>query len=49
MSLEAPLLLVDNNGYKDAMVFADKAGINKGVVLGGPTLISNKVANAIIH
>ena len=49
MALGAPLLLVDNNAYSAAETYADKAGINSAVILGGPTLISDDVANKIIQ
>lgn len=49
MALGAPLLLVDNNAYAAAEAYADKAGINSAVILGGPTLISDEVAKSIIR
>lgn len=48
MSLDAPLLLVDNNSYNDTAKYVSDAGAIRTVILGGPTLISDKVVNAIL-
>ena len=49
MSMEGPLVLVDNSRYTTAKTFVDKLGADKAIVLGGPTLITDKVANIIIN
>ena len=48
MSIDAPLLLVDNTGYKDAKAYAQEAGISKAIVLGGESLISDVIINGIL-
>lgn len=48
MSLNAPLLLAENNAYSQAAAFVKTEGIQKGVVLGGPSLILNQVFGKII-
>ena len=48
LSLDSPLLLVDQSGYNDAAAFARSMGIKKAVVLGGPTLIPDSVVKNII-
>lgn len=45
----APLLLVDNRSYQMASWYAELAGIQHVAVLGGPALISDKVARAMIQ
>lgn len=49
LSLDSPLLLVDQSGYNDAAAFARSMGIKKAVVLGGPTLIPDSVVNRIVN
>ncbi len=48
ISMDSPLLLVDNNSYNDAAEYASKAGIIRTVILGGPALISDEIANNIL-
>lgn len=45
----APLLLVDNRSYQMASGYTEFAGIQHVAVLGGPALISDKVARAMIQ
>lgn len=49
MSLDAPLMLVDDKNYKHAVTYADKAGVKKVAVLGGTSLISDEVVNKIVQ
>ncbi len=49
MSLDAPLLLVDGKRYNDAARYAKNAGVEKLVVMGGDTLITEKVVDRIIN
>ena len=45
--LNSPLLLVDDANIDNAVKYAVKAEIKKGLVLGGPTLVSDASARAI--
>lgn len=49
MAIGSPLLLVENIGYRDTAEYAGKAEVNRVAVLGGPSLISDKVVNNIIN
>mgnify|MGYP002552177166 FL=1 len=49
MSLDSPLLLVDESGVQDAADYAKTAGVQKAVVLGGEKLISNTSVAKIIQ
>lgn len=49
LSLDAPLLLVDSNGYSDAVKYAKKAGIEKAAVLGGGSLVTDSVVKKIVQ
>ena len=49
MSLGAPLLLAENGSYNQAAGFVKSEGIQKGVVMGGTSLISNQVFSRIIN
>ena len=46
-ALNAPLILTDNNKPTAAVNYGTSLGIKSGYVLGGPGLISDKVANDI--
>lgn len=48
ISLESPLLLVEDTAYADAKNYAQKAGIKKLAVLGGTDVIADKTANIIV-
>lgn len=48
ISLESPLLLVEDTAYADAKTYAQKAGIKKLAVLGGTDVIADKTANMIV-
>ncbi len=48
LSINAPLLLVDSNGYSAAADYAKTAGIEKAAVLGGAGLIPDSVVNKIL-
>ena len=47
MLCQAPLLLVSNAAYEPAQQFAQQQNIKKTIILGGPTLISDKTAEKI--
>lgn len=49
LSLEAPLLLVDQSNAQAAADYAKNAGVKKAVVLGGPVLIPDSVVNKIVQ
>ena len=49
MSLDSPLLLVDESGVQDAADYAKTASVQKAVVLGGEKLISNTSVAKIIQ
>ena len=42
-------MLVDNNNYQEAVLYADKAGVERAAVLGGAPLISDKLVNKIVQ
>ena len=48
ISLESPLLLVEDTAYTDAKNYAQTAGIKKLAVLGGTDVIADKTANMIV-
>ena len=48
-SMDAPLILVTNDKYSVAAQYAKEYHLNHGVVLGGPTLISNAVAEKVLN
>ena len=47
-SLQAPVVLIDNNNYEVATFFSRDIGLKKAVVLGGPTLIKNDIVENMI-
>lgn len=49
LSLDAPLLLVDQSNHQAAADYAKNAGIKKAVVLGGPSLISDDIVSKIVQ
>ena len=51
LSADAPLLLVDSSasGYSDAAAYAEDESINKVIVLGGKTLITDSAVKNIIQ
>lgn len=49
MSIQAPLLLVENSAYSKAAAYVEQAEVTRGVVLGGPSLISDDVFKKIVH
>ena len=49
LSLDAPLLLVDQSNHQAAADYAKNAGIKKAVVLGGPSLISDDIISKIVQ
>ncbi len=48
MSLQGPILLVDNRNKADAIKYAAKLSIRRTVTLGGPALISDGTVNSIV-
>lgn len=49
MSIQAPLLLVENSAYSKAAAYVEQTEVTRGVVLGGPSLISDDVFKKIVH
>lgn len=49
LSVNGPLLLTDNSKVSVARSCMKNLGINKAVVLGGPTLISNSAVNMMLQ
>lgn len=47
LSIEAPLLLVENDNYKDALQYIEKNKIQRGAILGGTGVISDKIAERL--
>ncbi len=47
ISINSPLILVENNSYSAAVSYAKSANIKKVAVLGGPALISDSVVKKI--
>ena len=49
LSIQAPLLLVENSAYSKAAAYVEQTEVTRGVVLGGPSLISDDVFKKIVH
>lgn len=47
LSVKAPLLLVENDNYRDALQYMKNSTAQKGVVLGGSGAISNQIAEKL--
>lgn len=47
-SMGAPIILTSGSSYNDAVSYGNERKVNQGVVLGGPTLITDSVKNRII-
>ncbi len=48
-AMGGPLILTENSVVQAAEAYAEETGMNKGLVLGGPMLISDDSAKAIYH
>ncbi|MDO4556783.1 MAG: cell wall-binding repeat-containing protein, partial [Lachnospiraceae bacterium] len=48
MSIGSPMMLVDNGHYTHAEEYVDSAKATKGIVMGGPKLISDETINKIM-
>ena len=46
-AMNAPLILTKNGKTDEAAAYAEKCGINTGIVIGGPALISNESTNKV--
>lgn len=48
-SIKSPLLLVEKSNYNQAVSYGKSKKVNRGIVLGGKTLISDGVVNKIVQ